>query len=122
MYTISKDFTFSAAHHLTGLPDTHPCTRTHGHNYTVRLTLQTPTLTPPGFVLDYHHLAPIKNYIDHTLDHQDLNQALPHMNPTAENLAHHIATTARKLLDLPPHITLTAAVSETPKTWATWHE
>src|SRR5215468_9371730 len=34
-YTISKFFEFSAAHHLTGLPDDHPCSRVHGHNYVV---------------------------------------------------------------------------------------
>ena len=39
MFKISKEFYFSAAHALFGLPDDHPCTRLHGHNYVVTVHL-----------------------------------------------------------------------------------
>jgi 6-pyruvoyl-tetrahydropterin synthase len=50
-YTISKEFAFSAAHHLNGLPPSHPCSRVHGHNYVVRVVLRRETrsgLRRPG--------------------------------------------------------------------------
>lgn len=124
MWTISKDFGFSAAHHLDGLGLEHPCTRPHGHNYQVRITLSAEHLDATGMVLDYRDLAPVGKWIDTALDHQDLNTVpiLQGINPTAENLARVIAETAQRMLPggLPEGVTLSAAVSETPKTWATW--
>ena len=37
MYTIAKRFAFSASHIIGGLPDKHPCSRLHGHNYEVEV-------------------------------------------------------------------------------------
>jgi len=89
MYTIAKEFSFSASHRLDRLPTTHPCHTVHGHNYTVRFVLQTRELDSRGFVLDYHELNVVKQYIDTHMDHRDLNSALP-CYPTAENLAYHL--------------------------------
>ena len=33
MFTITKQFYFSASHTLDTLPDDHPCTQLHGHNW-----------------------------------------------------------------------------------------
>ncbi|HBX20870.1 MAG TPA: 6-pyruvoyl tetrahydrobiopterin synthase, partial [Porphyromonadaceae bacterium] len=64
MYKISKEFSFSAAHQLKGLPDDHPCSRLHGHNYVVRIHLRSEKLSENGFVRDYNDLKPVKSYID----------------------------------------------------------
>jgi 6-pyruvoyltetrahydropterin/6-carboxytetrahydropterin synthase len=114
VYRISKDFTFSAAHHLTGLPEDHPCSRHHGHNYTIRLVLEADNLNKVGFVKDYRELDAFKKYLDHLFDHQDLNEVVGHLNPTAENLAHYIYTFAFAWF---PQLA-TVGVSETSKTWA----
>lgn len=116
MYTITKDFHFSASHRLDGLPDTHPCARLHGHNYIVRIHLTARALNDTGFVKDYRELDELKNYIDGKWDHRHLNDEML-FNPTAENMACHIYSLAHKL-----GITATSAVSvsETPKTWATY--
>lgn len=87
MYTIAKTFAFSAAHHLTGLPEGHPCATMHGHNYEVELELRAVKLDATGFVVDYRALDRVKQFIDSTFDHKLLNAVLPKMNPTAENLA-----------------------------------
>lgn len=89
MYTISKEFTFSASHILAGLPKTHPCTRLHGHNYKVVATFQSYELNAIGFIIDYRDLYPIKDFIDQTLDHRHLNEIVD-FNPTAENLARYL--------------------------------
>ncbi len=117
MHTISKQFAFSASHRLEGLPDEHPCSRLHGHNYIVELSL-TGTLDEVGFVVDYRDLAPFKDYIDDELDHRHLNDRLPG-NPTAERMALELAHWATQHLNLPDNVRgIGVAVSETPKTWA----
>jgi 6-pyruvoyltetrahydropterin/6-carboxytetrahydropterin synthase len=73
MHTITKRFTFDAAHSLPQLPDGHKCKRVHGHTYTVVVTLQSANLNRYGFVEDYGDLDDIKRWIDGTLDHRDLN-------------------------------------------------
>lgn len=87
MYTITKEFHFSAAHQLIHLPDGHPCKRLHGHNYIVKVELKSKKLNKDQFVRDYGELRGIKLYLDDVLDHKNLNEVFPNMAPTAENLA-----------------------------------
>lgn len=115
---ISKEFTFSSSHQLYGLPEDHPCSRLHGHNYVVRLELQG-TTDRTGFVMDYRALSPFKDFLDETMDHRHLNDVVK-FNPTAEHLAKHLANYASATLHLPETVTLVkVSISETPKTWAT---
>lgn len=115
MYQISKEFHFSAAHRLDGLPSDHQCARQHGHNYIVNVVLMSAVLDERGFVVDYGDLAPLKEYIDGTLDHRDLNDVLG-FQTTAENIARHLFEWC---LERWPE-TSAVSVSETPKTWATY--
>jgi 7-carboxy-7-deazaguanine synthase len=70
MFTISKKFEFSASHQLVGLPDDHPCSRLHGHNYTIEVELQSDGVDETGFVVDYRELDVVKRWIDDILDHR----------------------------------------------------
>jgi len=90
MYTITKEFTFDAAHQLYGLPEGHKCGRLHGHTYTVIVELQSAELDEHGFVKDYGELSLIKDFIDGNLDHRNLNDVLGIKNTTAENIARFI--------------------------------
>ncbi len=78
MFIISKEFHFSASHVLGTLPSWHPCARLHGHNYVVVLELSAEdhALAPPGFVRDYRDLDGFKKWVDATLDHRHLNEAM----------------------------------------------
>jgi 6-pyruvoyltetrahydropterin/6-carboxytetrahydropterin synthase len=87
MFTISKSFSFSAAHQLHGLPEGHQCGRLHGHNYTLEVVLRSAQLNEHGFVLDYGKLDFVKTLIDETVEHRSLNDAFPGMQPSAELLA-----------------------------------
>lgn len=109
-YKISKDFHFSASHVLSGLPSEHPCSRLHGHNYIIRIFLESETLNDIGFVVDYRDLEDIKDYINSNMDHRHLNDILP-MNPTAENMAKWFY---EQFKDKYPQIK-SIEVSETPK-------
>lgn len=118
MYTITKEFHFSAAHRLYGLPEGHQCGREHGHNFIVEVELQSDELNDVGFIVDYGDLAPLKRYIDTTLDHRHLNEvlgpALPGGQTSAENIAKHLFDWCKVLW---PQVSA-VRVSETPKTWA----
>ena len=113
MYIIRKEFHFSASHFLEGLPTEHPCSRLHGHNYIVTVELSLVKLNPPGFVVDYRALEPIKKFIDEKFDHQNLNDKMS-CNPTAENIAKVIFNCFKGQF---PQLTA-VEVSETPKTVA----
>jgi 6-pyruvoyltetrahydropterin/6-carboxytetrahydropterin synthase len=113
VYTITKQFSFSASHVLDHLPEGHLCARLHGHNYAVELVLEGLELNESGFVRDYLDLAPFKTFIDEKLDHRHLNDIVD--GPTsAENLARFLYEFAHGLW---PEV-VAVRVSETLKTWA----
>jgi len=114
MYRITKEFHFSASHQLSYLPDGHPCARLHGHNYIVKVELASEALDQNSFVIDYHDLAPLKDYIDQTLDHRHLNEVFDHDHMTAEFLARTLYDWCKARW---PQVSA-VMVSETPKTWA----
>lgn len=109
MFTIWKRFDFSASHRLNGLPESHPCSRLHGHNYQVEIELRANEVDAVGFVLDYRAMDKFKAFIDTELDHRDLNNELARMtdgdtkmNPTAENLAAWLYAVARGMFEKRP--------------------
>ena len=113
MYTISKTFEFSASHNLIGLQAGHPCSRVHGHNYTVTIEMKKEQLCKDGFVLDYREMQPIKEYLDRAFDHKHLNDFFEGQ-PSAERIACNIYQ-----ILVPAYPFLSAVtVSETPKTFA----
>jgi 6-pyruvoyltetrahydropterin/6-carboxytetrahydropterin synthase len=117
MYTIRKEFAFSASHCLDHLPVTHPCSRVHGHNYVVVVELRSETLNDDEFVKDYRELDPVKKFIDDGLDHKHLNDFLP-VRPTAENMARYLFDLFK---DLIPELNA-VEISETPKTNARYEQ
>jgi 6-pyruvoyltetrahydropterin/6-carboxytetrahydropterin synthase len=127
MFTIGKRFAFSAAHQLTHLPQDHPCSRLHGHNYEVEFVLASSTLDQStGFVFDYRRMDILKDFIDAKIDHQHLNVVMGDGDgraTTAEALALYFYHVAMTLLPLEEGTRLVVVrVSETPKTWAEYRE
>lgn len=117
MFTICKQFHFSASHIIEGVPLGHPCGRLHGHNYIAELVLQAPTLNTIGFVVDYRDLKPFQEIIAQELDHRHLNDVLPGAT-SAEAIAYYLYQRAKGLW---PEV-VAVRVSETPKTWAEYRE
>ena len=87
MYRIRKRFHFSASHRIATLPETHPCARLHGHNYTVEVELQAAILDRHGFVRDFGELNALRTYIRERFDHQHLNEVVGDENTSSERLA-----------------------------------
>ena len=117
MFTISKQFHFSASHIIEGVPKEHPCSRLHGHNYVVEIVLAAETLDAVGFVVDYNELKTFKQMIDRELDHRHLNDVLPGAT-TAEAIALYLYQKAKAIW---PQV-VAMRVSETPRTWAEYRQ
>lgn len=115
-FAVSKSHTFSASHQLDGLPAGHPCSRLHGHNFTIELVCEAEQLDEVGFVIDYGHLKPFFDWVDAQYDHQHLNDRVT-WNPTSESMAHYLYRVARERFGLP---VAEISWSETDKTWATY--
>jgi len=110
---LSVEFSFSAGH---SLPDYRgPCSRFHGHNYQLVVTVAGRTDPRTGMVIDFEELRRIvvENAIEH-VDHQNLNDFLP--NPTAENIV--VLLWSRLKSRLPGLKELT--LYETPEYWVVY--
>lgn len=90
--TVTRRFTFDAAHYLPGHDG--KCQNLHGHTYFLDVTVGRPGGliqggSSDGMVIDFSDLKSIigKLVVD-PLDHQCLNELLPY-RPTAENMANH---------------------------------
>ena len=70
---IYKDFTFEAAHKLPLVPDTHKCSKLHGHSFQVRVTVEG-DLNNLGWVVDYAEIKSICGPIIDKLDHSYLKR------------------------------------------------
>lgn len=87
MFEVRKSFEVSAAHHLK-LSYESKCENLHGHNWHIVVVCRAKELNQDGMVVDFTH---IKRTIMEQLDHKYLNEVLPGMNPTAENIAYWVA-------------------------------
>jgi 6-pyruvoyltetrahydropterin/6-carboxytetrahydropterin synthase len=81
---VSKEFTFDAAHHLHCYEG--KCKNLHGHTYKVVFGISS-YVNEIGIAIDFGDIKDIwKNEIEIYLDHRYLNETLPPMNTTAENM------------------------------------
>jgi 6-pyruvoyltetrahydropterin/6-carboxytetrahydropterin synthase len=81
---VSKEFTFDAAHHLHAYDG--KCMNLHGHTYRVVFGISGYS-DDRGLMMDFGDLKDIwKSDIEIFLDHRYLNETLPLMNTTAENM------------------------------------
>lgn len=81
---VSKEFTFDSAHHLHCYEG--KCKNLHGHTYKVIFGISG-FVDKIGIVIDFGDIKDIwKSEIEVYLDHRYLNETLPAMNTTAENM------------------------------------
>jgi 6-pyruvoyltetrahydropterin/6-carboxytetrahydropterin synthase len=90
-YTVFKETDFAAAHFLREYHG--KCEALHGHNYRVRLYVGADVLDSEGMVVDFVELKAALLAVLGRLDHANINEVAPftELNPTAENIARHIA-------------------------------
>lgn len=85
---VSKEFTFDAAHHLYDYDG--KCKALHGHTYHLQLAVSG-MLENRAMAVDFGDIKQIyKDHLEPYLDHRYLNESLPYMNTTAENMVYRI--------------------------------
>lgn len=89
MYIVKKRIEISASHWLE-LPYESKCQNLHGHNWIITVEVEALELDKHGMVIDF---TKIKQAVME-LDHNELNRIIS--QPTAENIARHIAFQIQK--------------------------
>lgn len=118
MITVTKDFTFDAAHFLRDYVG--PCADMHGHTYKGSVTVASGAMTDTGdMVIDFKILNEIiKMDVVAKFDHSVINEVVDY-NPTAENMVMDIATTVQCVLQQGFYV-VKVDLWETPTSCATW--
>ncbi len=81
---VSKTFTFDSAHHLHLYEG--KCKSLHGHTYKLIITISG-MVDELGITVDFTEIKQLyEEVVKKKLDHQYLNEVLPPMNTTAENM------------------------------------
>ncbi|SDF91969.1 6-pyruvoyltetrahydropterin/6-carboxytetrahydropterin synthase [Fontibacillus panacisegetis] len=108
---VSKEFTFDAAHHLHAYEG--KCKNLHGHTYKVVFGISG-IPNEIGIAIDFGTIKTIwKKEIEGFLDHRYLNETLPPMNTTAENMVVWLYEKLEAALQSPQHLSaLTGARTE----------
>jgi len=121
-YTVTIETEFSAAHIIRGYSG--PCSRPHGHNWRVTVEARTDVLDALGMGIDFYDLQKKTDEIVSRFDHRDMNTIPPFdtkLNPTSENIAHHIYDELKTRL--PSHMKLSfVAIGETGRYTAKYSE
>lgn len=84
---IFNTYHLEAARRLPGLPDSHPCSRVHGHSFKVDIVVCGEVRAETGWVMDFAELDAAFEPIRSQLDHRYLNELPGLENPTSEILA-----------------------------------
>ena len=82
-----RTYRFEAAHRLPRVPDTHKCSRVHGHSYRIGIRVVGPVDPAHGWVMDFAALDTHVDPLIARLDHRLLNDIEGLDNPTSERLA-----------------------------------
>ena len=88
---IHIDSTLDSSHRLPFVPESHRCSKPHGHTFSVRLFAKGEVVETGGFatgmVSDYDDVLAVWTPLHEQLDHRVLNDVPGLDNPTCENLA-----------------------------------
>ena len=98
MYTLSVEKMISSAHQLNKYEG--PCAHIHGHNWKIKVFVQSESLEKSGIALDFSDLDQLLLQIVEPFDHQLINTIPPFdkINPTAENIVKYIYDRMKSML------------------------
>lgn len=115
MFEIAVEHTFAAGHALRHYRG--KCENVHGHNYRIEVVVRGEKLDSIGMLIDFVFLKRLLRDTCEPMDHVFLNDQAPFdtLNPTAENMAIHIAEKMQAGLAANPNPVKVAEV----KVWET---
>lgn len=122
MFELSVQAEFCAAHAILIAGQREPV---HGHNWRITASIAGPSLDADGLLCDFHLVEAALREVIGPYHNADLNRVAPFtdVNPTAENVAKHIADglSARLAGRLPPGAGVAeVSVTEAPGCSATY--
>ena len=123
MFELTICVNFEAAHYINNYPG--KCSRLHGHNWKVEVTICGKKLGELGMLIDFRDLKAAVNTIMVDLDHYCLNEIEPflNMNPTAENIAKYVYDELGKSHEFGDDVTLRSVkVWESPNSAAAYSQ
>jgi 6-pyruvoyltetrahydropterin/6-carboxytetrahydropterin synthase len=122
MFEVTVDMDFSAAHNLRGYRG--KCESLHGHNWKVRVAVESKKLDQVGMVVDFKIIKEYLRDILDLLDHKYLNQTsyFKKINPTSENIARLIYLKMKERLKKDSLTVGFVTVWETDNSFATYRE
>jgi 6-pyruvoyltetrahydropterin/6-carboxytetrahydropterin synthase len=87
MFVLKIVTDFASAHSLRNYPG--DCSRLHGHNWQVEVSVESEALNALGIAIDFREIKKQTKEVVKRVDHQYLNEISPfdELNPTAENIA-----------------------------------
>ena len=85
--SLSKSFSFEAAHWLPTFPSEHKCRRLHGHSFLVEVVVEGDVPPEDGFLMDFGDIKKATAPLEEALDHRCLNEIEGLENPTSEMIA-----------------------------------
>ena len=99
MFTLSVEKMISAAHQLLDYDG--PCANVHGHNWKVKVEVQSNKVDDIGIVMDFARLDEKLWTVIGRYDHQLINAIPPFdkLNPTAENLVKYIYDQMKNIME-----------------------
>ncbi len=120
MYRLEYHGGFESAHQLTNAYEEKCNASIHGHNWKVKIVIETEKLSKRNMVIDFSELKDVLN----AFDHKNLNLVIAPIEPTAENLAQLIhggvVQRLKKYFDIKPRVAIT--LWETDKSSITYYE
>jgi 6-pyruvoyltetrahydropterin/6-carboxytetrahydropterin synthase len=104
MFELSVTREIAASHQLKDY--TGPCSRLHGHNWKIRVTVVTDTLDAAGISIDLEELDKLLWQVIGKFDHNHFNSIAPftELNPSAENISRYVFEQVSLLLPAPARL------------------
>ncbi len=122
MFVLKIVTDFASAHSLRGYPG--DCSRLHGHNWQVEVSVESEVLDATGIAIDFREIKKQTKAVVKRLDHQYLNEIPPFdvLNPTAENIAKYFYDEVAKLINTPDVHICEVIIWETPRASVSYSE
>ncbi|CAC9434636.1 6-pyruvoyl tetrahydrobiopterin synthase (EC [uncultured Gammaproteobacteria bacterium] len=122
MFVLKIVTDFASAHSLRDYPG--DCSRLHGHNWQVEVSVESAVLDTLGIAIDFREIKKQTKEVVKRLDHQYLNEIPPfdELNPTAENIAKYFYQEVGVLINNQDVRVCEVIIWETPRASVTYSE
>ena len=122
MFVLKIVTDFASAHSLRNYPG--DCSRLHGHNWQVEVSVCSQVLDDNGIAIDFREIKKQTKLVIKRVDHQYLNEIEPFdvLNPTAENIAKYFFHEVGLLVNSENVKVKDVVIWETPRSAVTYSE